>query len=326
MLAALDTSDDGRAFRAELDAFLDEYGRRHDGYLSYSKPSWTEDPTAVLDNIRDYVTQPERDPGAELAELAAEREREITEARARLEQEPPELRERFELLLKAGQEGTTMQEDHNFWIDGRVTHAIRRLALALGSRLAADGVIASGGDVFHLTLEEIRAGLSSGDFTGVVEERNAELARFADVNEPPLVGTFPPGPPPDDPITRAVFKMFGAPPPPSEEAEVITGMPGSAGSARGRARVIHALTEAGDLKQGDVLVTATTSPPWTPLFATAAAVVTDTGGILSHCAVVAREYEIPAVVGTKKATAVIGDGDLVEVDGEAGTVRVVERA
>jgi pyruvate,water dikinase len=70
-------------------------------------------------------------------------------------------------------------------------------------------------------------------------------------------------------------------------------------------------------------VTDTTAPPWTPLFATAGGIVTDTGGILSHCAVVAREYRIPAVVGTGRATAVIQDGALIEVDGDAGTIRMM---
>jgi phosphohistidine swiveling domain-containing protein len=324
VLGALDGSDEGRTFRTELNGFLDKFGKRHDGHLSASKPSWTEDPTPVLDNVRDYVEQPERDPRAEQAAHAAERERALAEARTKLAGKPTEVRERFELLLKAGQDGTVLQEDHNFWIDGRVAHETRQLVVALGARLKADGVIASAGDVIHLTLEEIRGALSGGDLSGSVGERKAHLARFADVAEPPVLGTFPPGPPPDDPIARAVFKMFGAPPPPSEEAEVVTGMSGSAGVAKGRARVINSLAEAGDLVTGEVLVTATTSPPWTPLFATAAAVVTDTGGILSHCAVVAREYAIPAVVGTKRATAVIQTGDFLEVNGDAGTVRIGE--
>ena len=89
------------------------------------------------------------------------------------------------------------------------------------------------------------------------------------------------------------------------------------------ARVIRSLAEAGKLRPGDVLVVPTTAPPWTPLFATAAAVVSDTGGILSHCAVVAREYGIPAAVGTGNATALLQDGQLIEVDGDAGTVRVI---
>ena len=86
---------------------------------------------------------------------------------------------------------------------------------------------------------------------------------------------------------------------------------------------MRSLAEAGRLRPGDVLVAETTAPPWTPLFATAAAIVTDTGGVLSHCAVVAREYGLPAVVGTGAATASIEDGRLVEVDGDAGLVRLL---
>jgi pyruvate,water dikinase len=93
---------------------------------------------------------------------------------------------------------------------------------------------------------------------------------------------------------------------------------------RGRARIIRSLAEAGALRTGEVLVARTTAPPWTPLFATAAAVVTDTGGVLSHSAVVAREYGIPAVVGTLAATQLLRDGQLLEVDGNAGTVTVID--
>jgi pyruvate,water dikinase len=92
---------------------------------------------------------------------------------------------------------------------------------------------------------------------------------------------------------------------------------------RGRARVLRALSEGDGLEKGDILVAETTAPPWTPLFATAAAVVTDTGGILSHCAVVAREYRIPAVVGAGAATATIRSGQMIEVDGDSGVVKVL---
>lgn len=325
VISALQSSDEGSRFVKVLGEYLERWGKRHDGHFSFENPSWIEDPTPVLDNLRDYIDQPERDPAAELAGLAAERERELADARARLEQEPPETREKFEFLLKAAQESTILQENHNFWIDGRASHETRQLIRGLAARLAANGVIESAEeDVHHLTLEEVRAGLvSGGDLRSVVAERVAELARFADVHEPPLLGTFPPGPPPDDPVGRAVFKMFGGAPPETDEADVVTGMPGSAGKTSGRARLIENLAEAGELQTGEVLVAATTSPPWTPLFATAAAVVTDTGGILSHCAVVAREYGIPAVVGTKRSTAAIKTGDLVEVDGDAGTIRIL---
>ena len=120
------------------------------------------------------------------------------------------------------------------------------------------------------------------------------------------------------------MKFFGTPPQPPREPGVLEGSPGSPGVVRGPARVVRSLSEAAEIQQGEVLVAETTAPPWTPLFATAAAVVTDTGGILSHCAVVAREYGIPAVVGTGRATSLIRDGQLVEVDGDSGTVRIIE--
>ena len=119
------------------------------------------------------------------------------------------------------------------------------------------------------------------------------------------------------------MKFFGAPPQPSDEPGVLRGNPGSPGVVRGRARVLRSLPEAAGLRPGEVLVAETPAPPWTPLFATAAAIVTDTGGILSHSAVVAREYRIPAVVGVGAATATIRSGQMVEVDGDGGTVRVL---
>jgi pyruvate,water dikinase len=125
-------------------------------------------------------------------------------------------------------------------------------------------------------------------------------------------------------MSRTLGKFFGAPPPVSPDPNLLQGNAGSPGMARGPARVIRLLAEAAKLEPGDVLVAETTAPPWTPLFASAAAVVTDTGGILSHCAIVAREYGIPAVVGAGTATTVIQDGQMVEVNGQAGTVRIIE--
>jgi phosphoenolpyruvate synthase/pyruvate phosphate dikinase len=121
------------------------------------------------------------------------------------------------------------------------------------------------------------------------------------------------------------MKFFGGPPPASDVPGILKGHAGSPGKVTGTARVILSLDHAERMNQGDILVTDTTAPPWTPLFATAGGIVTDTGGILSHCAVVAREYRIPAVVGTGGGTAIIKDGQLIEVDGDAGAVRIIDR-
>ena len=97
----------------------------------------------------------------------------------------------------------------------------------------------------------------------------------------------------------------------------------SPGVVRGRARVVRTLAEADRLQPGEVLVAEGTQPPWTPLFTIARAVVTETGGILSHTAVVAREYGLPAVVGVENATTLLRDGQMLEVDGNRGTVMIL---
>ncbi|HET8945020.1 MAG TPA: PEP-utilizing enzyme, partial [Dehalococcoidia bacterium] len=117
-------------------------------------------------------------------------------------------------------------------------------------------------------------------------------------------------------------RFFGAIREPSFQAGVLTGIAASRGVARGIARVVRSLEEIERLGPGEILVTHATSPPWTPLFAVAGAVVTEAGGILSHCAVVAREYQIPAVVGARGALQKIEDGMLVTVDGTGGTVKI----
>lgn len=322
VVAQLGASEDGRAFLAEFDAYLEKHGRRTSMFLNVSVPSWIEDPTALIAALQDAVAQPERDPDAQLAALAEERERLANEARERLAGFPEAVQVQFEFLLDAARQGTVMQEDHNYWIDTQVIYEVRQVVLEMGRRLVTNGGLESPEDVFHLRVGEL--GDLSADLRNIVVERKAELAAFSGVTSPPVIGSLPPGPPPDDPVSRAVIKMFGGHPRESASADVFYGMPGSPGVARGRVRVLRSLADGDVLEHGEILVAETTAPPWTPLFARAGAIVTDAGGILSHCAVVAREYSIPAVVGTKQGTAVLRDGQLVEVNGTNGSVRIVE--
>lgn len=322
---ALEESPEGRAFAAELRHFLEAYGRRGDQAL-VSQPSWLEDPTPVIETLQSYLSQPDRDLEAEAAALAAERERLVVEARERLRGYPQPAVAQFESQLQAAQQATFLEEEHNYWIDYAVAYAARQVLLECGRRLAAAGSLAGPDDVFMLTLAELRAALRAPggqDLRPLVAERRAEMDRFRTVTPPPVLGTMPPGPPPDSPLATVLAKFFGAPPPPPGDG-ILRGNPGSSGTARGRVRVARTLSEAGKVREGDVLVAETTSPPWTPLFAVAAAVVTDIGGVLSHGAVVAREYRIPAVVGTGVATTLLIDGQLVEVDGDAGEVRILD--
>ena len=198
--------------------------------------------------------------------------------------------------------------------------------LELGRRLAKADVIDEPNDVFYLALAEVKELVSSAsptDRRDTVAERKAEMERFGAIQAPPNLGTPPLGPPPDDPVTRAFGRFAGLPPAPSEESGVLNGNPGAPGKVTGTAKVVPSLAEAAKLEPGDILVAPATMPAWTPLFASIAAVVTDAGGVLSHAAIVAREYNIPAVLGTGNATRTIQDGQMIEVDGDEGVVRIV---
>lgn len=326
VIPALAGSAEGRSFLETLRAYLETYGKRGNTWFLLSETPWIDDPTPVIRNLKDYISQADRDPDAEMATLAAGREGAVARAHAQLQGYPQAVQEQFAFLLRAAQAGTVLQEDHNFWIDYRSTYEMRRVIREFGRRFVAAGVIDATDDVFFLTFDEIRAMaevLPGRKQQAAITERKAEMTQFATIPPPFALGTEPPGPPPDNPMGRAMGRFWGGPPQESPEPGVLKGNAGSSGIVRGPAKVIRSMAEAGKLEKGDILVAETTAPPWTPLFATAAAVVTDTGGILSHCAVVAREYRIPAVVGVGTATAIIQDGQMLEVDGDAGTVRII---
>jgi len=322
--AALKEMADGRDFLADLHDYFDRYGRRADKWTILA-PSWTEDPTPAIESLRDFVRRSEDDaPSVMTQAAAAGREHAVAAARERLRDYPAQVVGQFEAMLAAAQSGNVISEDHNFWIDTMSIHHLRAVLLEAGRRLVDDGALTVAAEVFMLVPEELRAALAEPgeDLRPTVAARVAAMALQRTMAPPPVLGTMPAAPPPDDPFTRFTMKFNGVPQAPGDDGE-LTGSAGSSGIVRGTARIIRSISEAGRIQAGDILVAETTAPPWTPLFATAAAVVTDTGGVLSHCAVVAREYGIPAVVGTAVATTVIADGMTIEVDGDAGIVRIV---
>jgi pyruvate,water dikinase len=325
-LAVLERRAAGQAFPGEFRAFLEQCGHRAPE-RGLSAPTWLEDPAPVLALLRENLRDGVRDLDADLEAAASERERLTEQAFAKLAGYPLAIREKFRSLLRDARFATVLSEDHGFWIDFYATSLLREVVLECGRRLAGAGVLERRDDVVHLGFAELRGALAGDgppDLRALVAERKAELERFRGVATPLALGVRPAGAPPDTPLTRARSSFFGAAPPPSGERGVLRGTPGSHGVARGSARVLLSLDDAGRLGRGDVLVARTTSPSWTPLFARATALVTDAGGVLSHSAVVAREYGIPAVVGLGVATQAIADGQLVEVDGDAGVVRIIE--
>lgn len=319
----LRSSSAGRSFMAQLGGWLQRYGHRGND-LGIARAAWIDDPTPVIRMLKEYAARDDYDPLAAQVELAATRERAIAQARSELAGYPEPVTTEFELLLQAAQDATVLSEDHDYWIDFRGTHELRRVTRAIGEHLVACGRLVAEGDVCYLTLDELAMAArdpGAQDLQALVTDRRAELERYAALSPPPALGTML-ATPPDSPVSLALRKFSGAPPQPFA-AGLLAGVGGSAGTAIGPVKVVHSLDEASKVQPGDILVVATTTPPWTPLFNTAAAVVADSGGVLCHCAVVAREYRIPAVVGTGAGTQLLRDGQVVEVDGTAGTVKIV---
>jgi pyruvate,water dikinase len=177
--------------------------------------------------------------------------------------------------------------------------------------------------VFFLTHEEVKDALrgpASRDWAELVAERRAEHQRRCETTPPLNAGTPIEQATGDQPAMGAFSEFFGRPVVQDASSNVLVGTAASRGTVTGTARVIRRLEESDRLQPGDILVCEMTMPAWTPLFAIASAVVTDSGGVLSHSAIVAREYGIPCVVGTTSGTRRVADGQRITVDGAAGTV------
>jgi pyruvate,water dikinase len=293
------------------------YGHRNESFNEFIFPTWKEEPIFPAFVMRSYLDAPdEQQPAAMHARTAKQREQRTAEVEGRLAGDPEKL-ERFRTWLRSAQQRTVLLEDHNFYIDQQGHVAARTACLAFGRRMAAAGMIASADDVFYLLESEIvDAAVRTKDFRDVVTQRKAERERWMRVLPPAVIGS---GTPSRNPMLE---RFFGGAVEEPDDPTLVKGLPGSAGTVRGIARFIPSLAEIERFSPGEILLTYATAPPWTPLFAVAAGIVTDVGGALSHCAVVAREYGIPAVVGTKVATRRIPDGALITVDGTQGLIRI----
>jgi pyruvate,water dikinase len=309
--AELEAFPAGRVFRAGLECFLARWGRRGDQNWSLDRPSWQEDPTFVLESLHRLLEAPQG------------REATLPEAERLLEGLGTNRREELAGLLRAARVAQQVKEDHAFWIDFAAGHEVRCLLRELGARLRQAGALPTADDVFRLTLAELDETVGTlQDRRELVAARRLEEEAFREVVPPKFLGTPSASAGLPHPILRVMSKVFGARPQPPTAA-VLSGTAAAPGKARGAARVLRSTAQVERLRPGEVLVAPTTTPSWIPLFATAAAVVTDVGGVLSHTAVVARELGIPAVVGTGCATQMLADGQRVEVDGDAGEVRLL---
>jgi pyruvate,water dikinase len=303
-------ADAWQEWRRRVQAHLDEYG--HTIYnLDFASPVPADDPAPLLETVKLFVAGEGTDPYVRQRSAAEARERATRGTLARLRGVRRRL---FKRALATAQRYAPLREDGLADV-GLSYPLIRRMLRELGRRFTVAGLVAEPDDVFWLRQEEVEQASGKLDRgeplpsrVDAVPERKASWRAARRATPPrmlPQIKLF----------GRDLLALKSGP-----GGESLKGVAASPGTARGPARVVVGPDDFASMRAGEVLVAALTTPAWTPLFARAAAVVTDVGGPLSHGSIVAREYGIPAVLGTGDATKRIRNGQIVTVDGSAGLV------
>lgn len=311
--------------------YLEEFAARTFGY-DVADPTLAEDPSRLLALI---VERMGAINSSAASTMAGRREQAIADARSALAGRRGGERQSFERALAMAQETYPTREENVFYTLS-VPLALLRYALSeLGRRLAVDGRVAEPADVFFLELDEVLRSLHEGaDQRERVAGRRLEHSRVLAKAGPSSYGS-PPGTPATEALpkdskflheafqwyTDSVFGLGGSETTGPGEPGAVRGVGASPGLYTGPVRMLRDEDEMDNVREGEVLVTPCTSPAWSVIFPRVGALVTDSGGMLSHPAIIAREYGVPAVVATGNATAVLQTGQLVTVDGSAGVVR-----
>ncbi|TWJ21377.1 PEP/pyruvate-binding domain-containing protein [Micromonospora endolithica] len=291
--------------------FLDAYGHRGVAEVDLGVPRWAEDPAPVFAALANYlrVTDPRQGPDQRFQRAAAAAEAALDELVRRARRRRPVRGTTAGFLLRRARSLAGLREAGKF-AGLYPLRETRRQLLLIGADLHGVGLLEQPDDVMFLTLDEVHAAVHDGtDHRATVAARRAVHRRESRRRTVPVALLS------DGTDVEAVL-----PATPAVDG-TRTGVGASAGRVTGPARVVHDPASA-HIEPGEVLVAATTDPGWTPLFLTASALVTETGAIMAHGPTVAREYGIPAVICVPDATRVITTGQLVTVDGGAGTVTV----
>jgi pyruvate,water dikinase len=333
-------SEPGRAWLAELEQVKDPWFNMATGDgLYHYYGSWLDDPSIPYASLIGHVAalKAGQDIERPTEQLARERDRLAEEYGSLLD---ADARKGFEELLALSRTVFPYVEEHKFfcdyWFLTRWWNKIREF----GALLAGHGFLGDAEDVFQLSRHEVNAALdelvltwsTGGEPIGpkhwppIVARRKEILERLADWTPPPALGAVP-----EEVNDPALVMLWGVTTERVQEwarsAETdgeLTGTAASPGVAEGPARVVKTVKEISDIREGEILVCTITSPAWAPIFSKIEAAVTDIGGVMSHAAIVCREYGLPAVVGTGRATSTIRTGQLLRVDGSAGTVTILE--
>ena len=315
----------------DFDDFLAVYGHRQDATCDVGLPSWIEDNSNAFGNIKTFLLKDEDHDFAAAAQNAlAERDEAIEIARSGLTREEQAV---FDGGLAANQAANFpwWQDDHNFYIDLKVMLPLRRACQELARRVDADNK----DDMLYLFWPELLDVAAGKPYPGELKSLVADRRQYFDhwhakrSEMPKVLGTVPESV--EDPV---LIEIFGINPgslravqnPDAANQTTLAGVAAAKGVVTGIARVLQSADELHRLAPGEILVCESTSPNWTPAFGKIAGAVCDGGGMLSHAAIVGREYGVPTVTAAGVATLAIGDGDKIEVDGTNGKVTILKRA
>ncbi|MGE5674239.1 MAG: PEP-utilizing enzyme, partial [Mycobacterium leprae] len=304
-------------FRRELEGFLDEFGHRALYELELANPRWHEEPTYILQQVRSVLTSGVTTSPAEAAQAARRR------AEAEVDRLPLLSRLTARWLAARCRQGWANREAGKSAIVA-MWEPTRQIMLAIGRRLTDAGKLTNGADLFHLSLSDVVAYLlGEWDGTGaaaIAADHQARREAWLVESPADIVILDAAGRPATLPANPGVRSVEAPPGSAARTDGSLAGVAVSAGRATGRVRIIRHPAEGERLEPGEILVAPSTDPGWTPLFLRAAAVAMEVGGYLSHGAIVAREYGIPAVANVPGLLERLRDGEVITVDGDAGLV------
>lgn len=304
--------DGGQKAQDAIYAYLNKYGMRCVGEIDITKTRWSEQPIIlvpmILSNIKNFEPNASKRKFEQGRQEALKKEQELLDRLKQLpagEQKAEETKRMIDLVRNF----SGFREYPKYGMINRY-FVYKQALLKEAEQLVQAGVIQAKEDIYYLTLEELRETVRTNKLDYPIISQRKDEYRVYEKLTPPRVITS------DGEIIAGEYKREDLP------AQAIIGLPVSAGVIEGRARVISNL-EAADLEAGDILVTAFTDPSWTPLFVSIKGLVTEVGGLMTHGAVIAREYGLPAVVGVENATKLIKDGQRIRVHGTEGYVEVL---
>jgi rifampicin phosphotransferase len=306
-LTLLRERPEAETFLSAFQTFLLRHGYRCSNDAELHNPRWAEQPEQLLEMLKSYLRLDEKANPA-IIEQRRLQEREETTASITTRLNP--LRKRFfGWLLKQAQDKTRLRDNNRSYV-AKFLYPMRLLLAELGRRWAARGWLADCDDIFFLTLYEINdivgaegEGVPHKDLVTITAARRTAFDYWHTI------------------IPSGALGPDGVPlPDPEPDGTSLQGLPASVGRVRGTARLVRSIKEATRLVPGDILVTQGTDPGWTPVFPLVSGLVLEVGGLLSHGAIIAREYGIPAVINVPSALNQIKDGQIIEVDGTSGRV------